>query len=877
MTPRTAAQAFTITVTAVNDAPTAAAASRTTLEDTAVDVDLAALVGDVETPTAQLTFAVGGAVTGTVALLADGRTARFTPAANANGAGSFTYSVTDAGDGASPARTTGPVTVSVAVTAVNDAPSFAGGGPVSVLEDAAAYSAAWATTLSAGPADETGQTFAFLVSSTNAALFAVAPAVSPAGVLTFTPAADAFGTATVTVALRDGGGTANGGADTSAAQTFTITVAAVNDAPTFTAGGNVAPPPGSGAYSAAWATAVSAGPANESTQTLAFDVTTTNAGLFAVAPAVSPTGVLSFTPAANASGTATVTVRLTDDGGTANGGIDASAPQSFTITLTPATTGGVAVTAFRGPVAGVVTDTAAAGFGGFTAVRGQPVTLSGIFTGGTAGTAFVINWGDGTATAATIDYLAGTFAATRPYVAAGNFTVELSDGAGTVYRTAAMAVAAAEVQGGVLVLGGTGGDDSVSVAPGAAPGSLAVTVNGVVTTYPAPAGGFARVAVFAQDGNDAVTVAGALALPAWLDGGGGSDTLAGGGGADTLVGGTGDDWLRAVAGDDVLLGGDGNDTLRAGAGNDRVFGDAGNDSIVGGSGTDSLFGGAGDDTIVGGSGSDTLDGGAGNDSLVGGGGGDLLLGGDGDDTLRAGSGGDELLGGAGNDSLVGGSGADSLDGGGGDDSLFGGGGADTILGGAGNDALDGGDGDDVFLGWGGVFVDDVLAGGGGYDQVVNPGESGGLSLAYFGPDLGIEEIAGAAGAADQHVAGTAAANVLNFSQTSLTSLLYVDGRGGNDSITASALTSGMRYVGGGGGDLFAVTAAAAGTEAVIDDFKSGTDKLDLRALGVTAANLTFVAAGADRLVRIQLANGGVITLRLKNFSGDPPASDFLFT
>ncbi len=51
------------------------------------------------------------------------------------------------------------------------------------------------------------------------------------GTLTYTPAANANGSATVTVQIHDNGGTANGGVDTSAAQTFTITVNAVNDAP----------------------------------------------------------------------------------------------------------------------------------------------------------------------------------------------------------------------------------------------------------------------------------------------------------------------------------------------------------------------------------------------------------------------------------------------------------------------------------------------------------------------------------------------------------------------------------------------------------------------------------------------------------------------
>ena len=54
--------------------------------------------------------------------------------------------------------------------------------------------------------------------------------------LTYTAAPNATGTATITVALQDNGGTANGGVDTSAPQTFTITVTPVNDAPVFTAG-----------------------------------------------------------------------------------------------------------------------------------------------------------------------------------------------------------------------------------------------------------------------------------------------------------------------------------------------------------------------------------------------------------------------------------------------------------------------------------------------------------------------------------------------------------------------------------------------------------------------------------------------------------------
>jgi hypothetical protein len=124
-----------------------------------------------------------------------------------------------------------PVSRTVQVVSVNDAPSFTKGPDVTVAEDSgAANLAGWATNISSG-AGEAGQTVEFLVSNNNAALFAAAPSISPSGALKFTPAPDAFGIATVTATLKDNGGTANGGVDTSAPQTFLLTVTAVNDPP----------------------------------------------------------------------------------------------------------------------------------------------------------------------------------------------------------------------------------------------------------------------------------------------------------------------------------------------------------------------------------------------------------------------------------------------------------------------------------------------------------------------------------------------------------------------------------------------------------------------------------------------------------------------
>jgi hypothetical protein len=154
------------------------------------------------------------------------------------------------------------------------------------------------------------------------------------GTLTFAPAADAYGVATVTVIAHDDGGTANGGIDDSPPLTFTISIAAVNDAPSFNAGSDQTAVSLLGPQSVpGWATAIAVGPADESSQSVSFAVGNNNAGLFAAQPAVAPDGTLTYTPTALALGSATVTVRALDSGGTASGGVDTSPPQTFTITI----------------------------------------------------------------------------------------------------------------------------------------------------------------------------------------------------------------------------------------------------------------------------------------------------------------------------------------------------------------------------------------------------------------------------------------------------------------------------------------------------------------------------------------------------------------
>jgi len=123
-----------------------------------------------------------------------------------------------------------------AIGAVLDGPLYQAAGyvteyTVTAVEDTATSVAGFATDISAGPSNESTQVVSFVLTSNNADLFSEGPAIGTDGTLTFTPAADATGTALVTVVAKDNGGTANGGVDTSAGKTFKITVTGVNDAP----------------------------------------------------------------------------------------------------------------------------------------------------------------------------------------------------------------------------------------------------------------------------------------------------------------------------------------------------------------------------------------------------------------------------------------------------------------------------------------------------------------------------------------------------------------------------------------------------------------------------------------------------------------------
>jgi hypothetical protein len=345
-----------ITVTAVNDAPVnTAPASVSTEEETAYvfapgalsvsDVDSGA--ADVETnlSVAHATVTVGttgvtvtgnstGSVTVTgpvtaVAAAIDGAT--LTPANAFSGSTTLTVTTSDLGHTGSGGVLTDTDDVTVSVLFVNDAPTFTPGTDQTVNEDAGTQTVTgWATAIDAG---EPGQTVSFEVTNDDNTLFSTQPAISAAGTLTYRPANDRYGTATVTVTLHDDGGTANGGDDTSDPVTFAITVNAVNDAPAAANQARTAHTNMGISISGLLAGASDTADAGDPAYTPSFTLGTVTAASCAGCGIgnVNPNGSFDFTPPPGGTGNYTLSYTVVDTGYPGPG--VASAPATITVTV----------------------------------------------------------------------------------------------------------------------------------------------------------------------------------------------------------------------------------------------------------------------------------------------------------------------------------------------------------------------------------------------------------------------------------------------------------------------------------------------------------------------------------------------------------------
>lgn len=337
---------YTVVILPVNDAPILTASPVAPIAEDAGQQSIAHWAGFDPGPDESTQTLLGYQVSGVSnpslfsvqPTVAPDGTLVYTPAPDASGSSTFTVVARDNGGTDNGGQdTSSPQVFTINVQAVNDAPTFAAVDPGAVNEDASARTINnWASfSAGAGNTESTQSVLGYTVSNiSNPALFSAGPSVSPSGVLTYTPAPDAFGTSTFSVRVRDNGGTAAGGVDTSVPQTFTITINPVNDAPSVTAAATVAVGEDQGPQSlASWAQ-FNPGPNETGQSVLAYTISNlTNTTLFSSIPAITADGTLTFTTAANTSGTSTFQLRVRDNGGTASGGADTSTPQTITISV----------------------------------------------------------------------------------------------------------------------------------------------------------------------------------------------------------------------------------------------------------------------------------------------------------------------------------------------------------------------------------------------------------------------------------------------------------------------------------------------------------------------------------------------------------------
>ena len=303
-----------ITVNPVNDAPTAADDGYSTDEDTPLVVAApGVLSNDTDVDGDSLTASVvSGPSNGTLALNGDG-SFTYTPNADFNGSDSFVYEADDGNGG------TDTATVNITVNAVNDAPVATDDG-YSTDEDTPLVVAAPGVLGNDTDVDGDSLTAAVVSGPSNGTLV-----LNGDGSFTYTPNADFNGNDSFMYEADDG----NGGTDTA---TVNITIDPVNDAPSFTTLGDQTVPEDSGSHTVpGFATADPGGGADEAGQTFSYNVSNDNPSLFSTAPAIDSSGQLTYTLAPDANGTAVVTVSVTDNGGTANGGVDTSADQTFAV------------------------------------------------------------------------------------------------------------------------------------------------------------------------------------------------------------------------------------------------------------------------------------------------------------------------------------------------------------------------------------------------------------------------------------------------------------------------------------------------------------------------------------------------------------------
>ncbi|MFM8474903.1 MAG: beta strand repeat-containing protein, partial [Planctomycetaceae bacterium] len=348
-------QTFTLTVRPLNDAPSIAPIADVTVSEDAPEqtvnlVDISS--GPLEFQPVRITATSDnpGLVPNPSIIYStpdSTGTMKFQPLPDQSGSAVITVNVEDGG-GDSKLETTDDnviysITFTITVTAVNDNPTLNSIGNVTIDEDAAEQTVSL-TGISAGGGET--QPLGIAATSSNSALIAdpsiVYSSANPTGSLKFTPTANQSGSAIITVVVTDGGldgDLSTTGDNASVTRTFTVTVNPVNDVPTLDQPSNVLIDEDAPEHTVNL-TGITAG--GGETQPISITATSDNTALIAdptvVYNSADSTGSLKFTPVANLSGSAVITVVVTDgglDGNLSTAGDNLSVTLTFTVTVNP--------------------------------------------------------------------------------------------------------------------------------------------------------------------------------------------------------------------------------------------------------------------------------------------------------------------------------------------------------------------------------------------------------------------------------------------------------------------------------------------------------------------------------------------------------------